>query len=79
MEKLDTLKTEVRNQNSLDLDALSSLEVVQLINSEDQKLPLRLRKNSLRLPKQLNSASMRSTIMDESSSLGLALQEDWVF
>lgn len=48
MEKLDTLKTEVRNQNSLDLDALSSLEVVKLINSEDQKVALAVEKE---LPK----------------------------
>lgn len=37
---LDHLTTETRNQNSMELDSLTPLEIVQLMNQEDQKVAL---------------------------------------
>ena len=36
---LGSMTTEARNQASINLDTMSSLEIVQLMNKEDEKVP----------------------------------------
>ena len=44
LQTLSTLITEQRNPNSMDVDRLSSLEIVQLMNEEDKQVPLAIEK-----------------------------------
>lgn len=43
-EKLHKLKTETRNQNTLDLDTLNSLQIIQKMNEEDKLIALMVEK-----------------------------------
>ena len=36
--QLDSMSSEARNTNTMDIDLLSSLEIVQRINAEDQQV-----------------------------------------
>ena len=40
MVKLDRLTTESRNQNTLNIDKVSTLEMVKIINNEDKKVAI---------------------------------------
>lgn len=42
LNQLGTMSSEARNANTMDIDTLSSLEIVQRINAEDQQVALRL-------------------------------------
>ena len=44
LQTLSTLITEQRNPNSMDVDRLSALEIVQLMNEEDKQVPLAIEK-----------------------------------
>lgn len=44
LQTLSTLITEQRNPNSMHLDSLSALEIVQLMNEEDKQVPLAIEK-----------------------------------
>lgn len=44
LQTLTQLVTEQRNPNSMDLDQLSALEIVQLMNNEDKQVPLAIEK-----------------------------------
>ena len=44
LQTLSTLMTEQRNPNSMHVDSLSALEIVQLMNQEDKKVPLAIEK-----------------------------------
>lgn len=44
LQTLSTLITEQRNPNSMNVDSLSALEIVQLINEEDKQVPLAIEK-----------------------------------
>ena len=44
LQTLSTLITEQRNPNSMDVDRLSALEIVQLMNQEDKQVPLAIEK-----------------------------------
>ena len=44
LQTLSTLITEQRNPNSMHVDSLSALEIVQLMNEEDKQLPLAIEK-----------------------------------
>ena len=44
LQTLSTLITEQRNPNSMQVDSLSALEIVQLMNQEDKKVPLAIEK-----------------------------------
>lgn len=44
LQTLSTLITEQRNPNSMHLDSLSALEIVQLMNKEDKQVPLAIEK-----------------------------------
>ena len=44
LQTLSTLITEQRNPNSMHVDSLSALEIVQLMNQEDKKVPLAIEK-----------------------------------
>ena len=44
LQTLSTLITEQRNPNSMDVDSLSALEIVQLMNEEDKQVPLAIEK-----------------------------------
>ena len=44
LQTLSTLITEQRNSNSMHVDSLSALEIVQLMNQEDKKVPLAIEK-----------------------------------
>jgi N-acetylmuramic acid 6-phosphate etherase len=43
-ETLDGYTTEERNESSMDIDSKTSLEIVQIINAEDKKVPLAVEK-----------------------------------
>ena len=44
LQTLSTLITEQRNPNSMNVDSLSALEIVQLMNEEDKQVPLAIEK-----------------------------------
>ncbi|MDQ6578274.1 MAG: N-acetylmuramic acid 6-phosphate etherase, partial [Haemophilus parainfluenzae] len=44
LQTLSTLITEQRNPNSMHVDSLSALEIVQLMNEEDKQVPLAIEK-----------------------------------
>ena len=44
LQTLSTLITEQRNPNSMNVDSLSALEIVQLMNDEDKQVPLAIEK-----------------------------------
>ena len=44
LQTLSTLITEQRNPNSINVDSLSALEIVQLMNEEDKQVPLAIEK-----------------------------------
>ena len=44
LQTLSTLITEQRNPNSMHVDSLSALEIVQLMNDEDKQVPLAIKK-----------------------------------
>ena len=44
LQTLSTLITEQRNPNSMNVDSLSALEIVQLMNQEDKQVPLAIEK-----------------------------------
>ena len=44
LQTLSTLITEQRNPNSMQVDSLSALEIVQLMNEEDKRVPLAIEK-----------------------------------
>ena len=44
LQTLSTLSTEQRNPNSMNVDSLSALEIVQLMNEEDKQVPLAIEK-----------------------------------
>ena len=44
LQTLSTLITEQRNPNSMNVDSLSALEIVQLMNEEDKRVPLAIEK-----------------------------------
>ena len=44
LQTLSTLITEQRNPNSMHVDSLSALEIVQLMNQEDKQVPLAIEK-----------------------------------
>ena len=44
LQTLSTLMTEQRNPNSMHVDSLSALEIVQLMNDEDKQVPLAIEK-----------------------------------
>ena len=44
LQTLSTLITEQRNLNSMNVDSLSALEIVQLMNEEDKQVPLAIEK-----------------------------------
>ena len=44
LQTLSTLITEQRNPNSMNVDSLSALEIVQLMNKEDKQVPLAIEK-----------------------------------
>ena len=44
LQTLSTLITEQRNPNSMHVDSLSALEIVQLMNKEDKQVPLAIEK-----------------------------------
>ena len=44
LQTLSTLITEQRNPNSINVDSLSALEIVQLMNDEDKQVPLAIEK-----------------------------------
>ena len=44
LQTLSTLVTEQRNLNSMHVDSLSALEIVQLMNQEDKQVPLAIEK-----------------------------------
>ena len=44
LQTLSTLMTEQRNPNSMHVDSLSALEIVQLMNAEDKQVPLAIEK-----------------------------------
>ena len=44
LQTLSTLITEQRNPNSMNVDRLSALEIVQLMNEEDKQVPLAIEK-----------------------------------
>lgn len=44
LNQLSQLSTEQRNPNSMNLDELSALEIVQLMNAEDKNVPLAIEK-----------------------------------
>ena len=44
LQTLSTLITEQRNPNSMHVDSLSALEIVQLMNDEDKRVPLAIEK-----------------------------------
>mgnify|MGYP000225497938 FL=1 len=44
LQTLSTLMTEQRNPNSMHVDSLSALEIVQLMNEEDKQVPLAIEK-----------------------------------
>ena len=44
LQTLSTLITEQRNPNSMDVDRLSAIEIVQLMNEEDKQVPLAIEK-----------------------------------
>ena len=44
LQPLSTLITEQRNPNSMNVDSLSALEIVQLMNDEDKQVPLAIEK-----------------------------------
>ena len=54
LQTLSTLITEQRNPNSMHVDSLSALEIVQLMNKEDKQVPLAIENAYLKLPKRSN-------------------------
>ena len=54
LQTLSTLITEQRNPNSMHVDSLSALEIVQLMNEEDKQVPLAIENVYLKLPKRSN-------------------------
>ena len=47
LQTLSTLITEQRNPNSMHVDSLSALEIVQLMNEEDKQVPLSFSERNL--------------------------------
>ena len=52
LQTLSTLITEQQNPNSMHVDSLSALEIVQLMNQEDKQVPLAIENVYLKLPKR---------------------------
>ncbi len=58
LQALSTLITEKRNPNSMHVDSLSALEIVQLMNEEDKQVPLAIENVYLKLLKRSNVLSL---------------------
>lgn len=52
---LDKLTTEQRNKNTMDLDTLSTIEILRLMNEEDQSVPASVRKELSQIEKVVES------------------------
>lgn len=54
---LSKINTEARNENSFNLDVMSSLEIVTLMNSEDKKIPLAIEPELENISKIVDAAA----------------------
>ena len=59
MENLDNLITESQNENSKNIDCLSTIDMVNLINSEDAKVAEAVRKENVNLAKAIDEIYKR--------------------
>ena len=59
MENLDNLITESQNENSKNIDSLSTIEMVNIINSEDAKIAEAIKKENINLAKAIDEISKR--------------------
>lgn len=59
MENLDNLITESQNENSKNIDSLSTIDMVNIINSEDAKITEAIKKENINLAKAIDEISKR--------------------
>ncbi|WP_102401416.1 N-acetylmuramic acid 6-phosphate etherase [Haloimpatiens massiliensis] len=59
IEKLEKLITEGRNSNTLDIDRLSTIQMVERINDEDTKVPIAVREARVNIAKAIDIISER--------------------
>lgn len=59
IENLKKLSTETRNPNTINIDKVSTLEIVELINAEDKKVALAVEKSKLNIAKAVDVIAER--------------------